>query len=313
MNGVLAADLARVGFTGATRILEGDAGLLRGDESRTGQRSNRAALRCFEDHGWPRGSMEDRRERLQAVLMLRPHAHGCRLRARDPRAKELVERRCAARRERHRDRDLRAGIRDRQGDESADAVPGEVQPGVLRGGRAARGDARPRQFAEERFRSTALGASGAEGVRDGAIAELLRRSRVTVADDLTAKYPAAWPVRLTLSLSTGATERAASDYPRGNAENPVSNGELEIKFTQLVASRFGHDIAHSAASAVHSIERSADVATLFGDWGTWERRSTSSLGFNRMAAGVACAEIRRSHRKCRIIGHVWSRSDRWSH
>ena len=32
MNGVLAADLARVGFTGATRILEGDAWLLPGDE-----------------------------------------------------------------------------------------------------------------------------------------------------------------------------------------------------------------------------------------------------------------------------------------
>ena len=103
MNGVLAADLARVGFTGATRILEGTRGFFEAMSRGPRQRSDRAALRCFEDHRWPRGSMEDWRERLQAVLMLRPHAHGCRLRARDPRAKELVQRRCAARRERHRD------------------------------------------------------------------------------------------------------------------------------------------------------------------------------------------------------------------
>jgi 2-methylcitrate dehydratase PrpD len=115
------------------------------------------------------------------------------------------------------------------------------------------------QFAEERF--------GSEGVRDGAIADLLRRVRVTVADDLTAKYPAAWPVRLTLSLNAGATERAASDYPRGNAENPVSTGELENKFTALVGSRFGHDIARSALSALHSVDRCGDMATLFASLG----------------------------------------------
>jgi 2-methylcitrate dehydratase PrpD len=97
--------------------------------------------------------------------------------------------------------------------------------------------------------------------------ELLRRIRVVVADDLTGKYPAAWSVRLTVRLRDGTSERGASDYPRGNAENPVSTEELERKFSALVGSRFGEDTARSALAALHSMESCSDMATLFNDLG----------------------------------------------
>jgi 2-methylcitrate dehydratase PrpD len=115
------------------------------------------------------------------------------------------------------------------------------------------------QFAAERF--------GPDGVRDRPIAELLQRIRVVVADDLTGKYPSAWSARLALKLKDGASERGASDYPRGNAENPVSTEELEKKFSALVGSRFGDDTARSALAALHSMERCPDMATLFAEMG----------------------------------------------
>ena len=170
------------------------------------------------------------------------------------------------------------------------------------------------QFAEERFRSTALGASGAEGVRDSAIAELLRRSRVTVADDLTAKYP-------------GGVARATDaviEYRRDRASGERLSDEATLRIRSRTGSWRRSSPSSSARASVTTSRipqrapctQSSGPPTSqhsSGDWGTWEGRSTSSLGFNRMAAGVACAEIRRSHRKCRIIGYVWSRSDRWSH
>ena len=55
------------------------------------------------------------------------------------------------------------------------------------------------QFSTDRF--------GPEGVRVGAIADLLRRTRVTMEDDLTAKYPAAWPARLNVTLADGTVLR----------------------------------------------------------------------------------------------------------
>jgi 2-methylcitrate dehydratase PrpD len=78
-----------------------------------------------------------------------------------------------------------------------------------------------------------------ERMSDPAIAILLERTHVTVADDLTAKYPAAWPARLTITLTNGETLHGAADFPRGNPENPVSTQALEDKFRGLVAPRFG--------------------------------------------------------------------------
>ena len=80
-NGVLSADLARAGFTGAERILEGDRGFFRA-------MSTDADLSRVTDGPWH--DLEDRRERLQAVFVLRPYAHRDRRRARPARAAWLV-------------------------------------------------------------------------------------------------------------------------------------------------------------------------------------------------------------------------------
>jgi 2-methylcitrate dehydratase PrpD len=105
----------------------------------------------------------------------------------------------------------------------------------------------------------------AERLLDPAIAELLARTEVSVAGDLTAKYPAAWPTRVTITLSNGETIAGASDYPRGNPENPVSTALLEDKFRSLVAPRFGAATAERAMEAVQSLETRDDVSTVFRD------------------------------------------------
>jgi 2-methylcitrate dehydratase PrpD len=87
--------------------------------------------------------------------------------------------------------------------------------------------------------------------------------RVTVADDLTAKYPAAWPARLTVTLRDGTVITRSADFPRGNPENPVSTAELEEKFLSLVGPVFGPAIAHRALGACTSIEDCADMAEAF--------------------------------------------------
>jgi hypothetical protein len=75
----------------------------------------------------------------------------------------------------------------------------------------------------------------------------------------------------------GNVERAASDYPRGNAENPVSTGELEQKCFTLVAGRFGDDVARSALAALRSLDRGADMADLFGALGRLKPAPTFAL------------------------------------
>ena len=84
---------------------------------------------------------------------------------------------------------------------------------------------------------------------------MLDRIEVTVAPPLTAKYPAAWPARLTLILANGDTLRGEADFPRGNPENPVSTQELEAKFRALVSPRFGPETAQAAIDSVASLDQ----------------------------------------------------------
>ena len=298
MNGILAADLARAGFTGATRILEGERGFFRAKTHGEPGSSSEARRAKSEGSAPPTGPSGPQRSappydetRVTDGLGSRWKIgeNGYKLYSCCGHTHTAVD--CAL--------EIRSLVKWTQG-EVLDAVSGveietygpgyeivnEMSPrtpyqakfslAYCVAAALAEGRLGLEQFDAERF--------GPDGVRDPAIVELLRRTRVVVADDLTAKYPAAWPVRLTLKLRDGTSEHGASDYPRGNAENPVSTEEIERKFTALVGSRFGDDTARSALAALHSMERCADMATLFSEMG---RLPASASAVTMGSYGVA--------------------------
>jgi len=275
MNGVLAADLARVGFTGASRILEGERGFLRAFSRGPDQPSRSALRRSAEALAEAEGSAP----LYDASKIIDGLGTGWKI---GENGYKLYS--CCA--HTHTAVDCALDVRGRRRWSSNDVLRevGGVTIETYGPGYEIVKEMNPRtpyqakfslaycvaaallegalgleQFGEERF--------GSDGVREAAIADLLGRVNVTVAADLTAKYPSAWPVRLTISLNDGATERAASEHPRGNPENPVSTGELERKFSTLVTARFGDDVARSALAALHSLDRCADVADLFASFG----------------------------------------------
>ena len=245
MNGVIAADLARGGFTGASRILEGERGFIRAmseaaDLSRV--TAGLPAIRKLQENGY----------KLHACC---GHTHSA--------------------------IDLAIVLRERGGLSEADAAsriesievdtygPGydivkEAHPRTpyqakfsmaycvavaLLEGRVGLG-----QFAGDRF--------GSDGVHPPVLASLLERTHVRVADDLTVKYPAAWPARVTITCRDGTRMCDASDYPRGNPENPIDRRELEEKFAALVAPRLGVNRAALAIGAVRGLAVTDDLKAL---------------------------------------------------
>jgi 2-methylcitrate dehydratase PrpD len=253
MNGVLAADLARVGFTGASRILEGERGFFRaftrgpegsaphlvtdglGTNWKVGENGYKLYSCCAHTHTAVDCALDIRARRRWSSDDVLRDVSGVTIETYGP-GYEIVKE-----------------MNPRTSYQAKFSLAYCVAAALLEGTLGLE------QFGEERF--------GSDGVREGTIADLLGRINVTVAADLTAKYPSAWPVRLTISLNDGATERAASDHPQGNPENPVSTGVLEKKFSTLVAARFGDDVARSALAALHSLDRCADVADLFASFG----------------------------------------------
>lgn len=271
MNGVLAADLARVGFTGATRILEGERGffraMTRGPEtssSGVGEFVPAYDASRITDGLGTRWKIGENGYKLYSCCAHTHTAVDCALEVR------------ARGRWSSRDvlREVSSVTVETYGPgyeivkEMNPRTPYQAKFSLAYCVAAAllEGTLGLEQFGDERF--------GPDGVRDPAIAELLGRIHVIVADDLSAKYPSAWPVRLAVACLAagdggkgGASERAASEYPRGNPENPVSTDELERKLSTLVAARFGADVARSSLAAVRSIDRCADMATLLSSFG----------------------------------------------
>jgi 2-methylcitrate dehydratase PrpD len=246
LNGVLAADLAREGFTGATRVLEGERGFFRAmsashDASRItdalGERW-KVSENCYKMHS----CCGHTHTAIDVALDIRAHVGWQRA-------------------------DV---LRDVEHIEIETYGPGyeivrEPNPGTPYRAKFSltycvavallEGMVGLEQFSASRF-------DGA-GVVDADIAALLARTTVVVRDDLTASYPSAWPTRVTISTRNGAQERGASDYPRGNPENPVSTELLEAKLVALVAPRYGDEFAQRALAVVQSLGDCADVRAAF--------------------------------------------------
>jgi 2-methylcitrate dehydratase PrpD len=221
MNGVLAADLARVGFTGATHILEGERGFFRAMSERWDE------TRITDDLG-ERWKISENCYKLHSCC---GHTHSA--------------------------IDLALEWRVGHGVETVRRIDVETYaPGL-----AIVGNARPRTPYQAKFSMAYCVASALLDGRVGLeqfsearisaadIAALVERVSVKAAEDLTARYPAAWPARLTITTASGETFRSEADYPRGNPENPVSTEELEEKFRGLVVPRFG------AAAVARAIDR----------------------------------------------------------
>jgi 2-methylcitrate dehydratase PrpD len=241
-NGVLAADLAKVGFTGASRILEGDRGFFRAtstgfDESRItdGLGSNwKISENCYKVWsccGHTHTAIDVAVELREAIgnreiasIEIETYGPGY----------EIVKE-----------------MNPRTPYQAKFSIAFVVAT-ALRDGSVALESFVPENFSE----------SGAAR-RD--VAELLRKTTVTVAPDLTAKYPAAWPTRLRIILADGAVLNAASDYPVGNPENPVSTEQLEVKFSKLISPRWGTATAERALDMIGSLESIDDMADAFRD------------------------------------------------
>ena len=245
-NGVLSADLAKAGFTGAARILEGERGFMRAMSAS----DNVGALTERLGTSWKIS------ENCYKVWACCGHTHS---------AIDVIV-------------DLRRRNGEAAGIASNEVASVEIEtygPGYEIVNERNPNTPYAAKFSLAYCAAAALAYGGApltafspdhfasHGVVDPDIASLLSRTRVTVADDLTAKYPSAWPTRVRLTLANGTTLSGASDYPVGNPENPVTTPQLEDKFVALVAPRWGEGTVKRALSIVAELESHIDMAEAF--------------------------------------------------
>jgi len=208
-NGVLAALLAERGFTGPSRILEGERGFFRAmapDADPERVVSGLGGPTPLKIHG----------------VSLKPHA-SCR--------------------HTHSAIDCALALRPRIGTERIESVEVDTYGATL----ALCDRPRPATPYEAKFSlqfcvasallrgEAGLGAFGGDSIRNSSVAHLLATVRARVEPDIEARYPAEWPARVRVRLANGAILDAETPYPKGDPENPLSRSEIEEKFRALAA------------------------------------------------------------------------------
>ncbi len=101
-----------------------------------------------------------------------------------------------------------------------------------------------------------------ERLRDPAVAELMRKVKVTEDPALTAQYPEGAPGRVTIRMRSGETHISEIRYPRGHEKSPMTDAEVENKFRDLCAGPLGAQGCDRALKALWQLESMKDAGVI---------------------------------------------------
>ncbi|MEW6275584.1 MAG: MmgE/PrpD family protein [Bacillota bacterium] len=238
MNGVLAALLAREGFTGARRILEGEKGFCRATAERFDLEKITAGLgrapykieeNSFKIHSSCRHThpavdvalalAKENTMEAKEIAEITVHTYGTALQ-------------------------ITANHRPQSVYEAKFSLPFCVALALCRG------SCGPADFT-------------GEALTDPQIQELVQKVTLVLDKDLDARHPERWPAVVEVRLRSGGVYRGSTEFPKGDPENPASREELTAKFRALAAGPWGEERVKALEEAVWQLERIADVTELF--------------------------------------------------
>lgn len=237
-NGVLAALLAREGFTGASRILEGERGFCRATAARFDLH------RITDGLGRPPYKINDNSFKIHASCR---HTHP---------AVDLVLGLCSS-------EDIEAGeIRDIAVFTYGTAldITANFEPATVYAAKFSLPFCVSLALIK---RSCGLADFTSEALGDTEIRDLMCLVTLAKDEELEGMHPSRWPARVEITTKEGRVYSGRTDFPRGDPENPVSADELAAKFHALADGPWGKEKTDFLEEAILDLETVEKVADLF--------------------------------------------------
>jgi 2-methylcitrate dehydratase len=97
---------------------------------------------------------------------------------------------------------------------------------------------------------------------DPALLDLVAKVKVHRDAELSKRYPAGIPNRLTVTLADGKQLVKEVEFPRGHARNPMTDAEVEAKFRRLAEPRFGKARCDAILKACWELDKLKSTAEL---------------------------------------------------
>lgn len=101
-----------------------------------------------------------------------------------------------------------------------------------------------------------------EALEDEAVRRLMAKVSVRLSEELDSRYPQEWPARVRVALDDGREFVRLVQVPKGDPENPLSLTELEEKFRLLAARTSYEEVAEALIERVNRLERMETVSQL---------------------------------------------------
>lgn len=98
--------------------------------------------------------------------------------------------------------------------------------------------------------------------RDPALLALVAKIKVHRDAALNERYPRGIPNRLTVTMSDGRKLVREVEFPRGHAQNPMSDAEVEQKFRSMVEPRYGKERADRVLAACWELDKLKEAGEL---------------------------------------------------
>jgi 2-methylcitrate dehydratase PrpD len=237
-GGIIAAQLARAGFTGPASVFEGPLGFLHG----------------YSDEAVPERLLEGLGDSFEIMhVSIKPYT-------------------CC--RYNHGLIDCVLALKDEHGIRPEDVET--IRLGVLSAGRMLVAEPveqkrAPRNVVDAQFSApfaaaVALVRGAAKldeytqgNVDDPTVRSLMERTECYSDPSLDAGFPVLWPAAAEIRLRDGRTVSTRVEYATGEPENPVSRDGLVDKFTSLAGGALSDSAAQDLARRILSIEREADL------------------------------------------------------
>jgi 2-methylcitrate dehydratase len=112
----------------------------------------------------------------------------------------------------------------------------------------------------------------AERLRDPVVLSLMQRIKVTENRNYSDKFPGAWPCRVQVRLKSGECLVSEVMNPKGHANNPMDDTELEAKFVQMFREYGNVRQCDAALRGLSDFEHFADIRELLALFCLPERR-----------------------------------------
>jgi 2-methylcitrate dehydratase len=101
-----------------------------------------------------------------------------------------------------------------------------------------------------------------ERIADPVLLELVSRVEVEPDGELSARYPASTPNRVTVTTKSGESVTREVEYPRGHFGNPMTDDEVEEKFRRLAEGEMPLDRQAEVLRRLWSLEAEPDLGSL---------------------------------------------------